>query len=366
MCCLSFWSVSRPTFHPARGRVPPLWRSSLWSKPSCKSMCTVSRTASVLHNQHFKAALSIIRALSAFAHAFHFSGPCWVKTETVCSWHHLSLRGFLELSDLPGRDFFFFFLGSISTRNCSRSWFNISSFICGASSRRLVKNSAVTLKYYLDTFLSNGPSFQPCSTPLIKTPRASAVMPLSSFGDKDEPLGNFQLITTHFSGHRWSYSRRNCIGSIIQLVSAFRMSAIPLLDTPVVWMPGEESLLVCYLYCTLCALQSNAALWLIYLKYASNMDTFVTEPFTVPQSWSDMWEQIPLCRDIKTVDHCSVQARDADTTRPNLLICKQWLFKSQRSNWELWISRWSQTFGIVFFFLFKSTTKKWLFLIKDH
>lgn len=92
--------------HSARSSPPPLWRSSLWSKPSCKSMCAVSRTASVLHNQHFKAAGSIIRPLSAFAHAFHFSGPCWVNTETVCSWHHLSLRGFLELCDLLRRDFF--------------------------------------------------------------------------------------------------------------------------------------------------------------------------------------------------------------------------------------------------------------------
>lgn len=45
------------------------------------------------------------------------------------------------------------------------------------------------------------------------------------------------------------------------------------------------------------------------------MDMFVTEPFTVPQHRSDMWEQIPLYRDIKTVDHCSTQARDTGTTR---------------------------------------------------
>lgn len=78
------------------------------------------------------------------------------------------------------------------------------------------KTSAVTLNYHFYTFISNGPSFKPCITAVSKTPPTSSVMPLSSFGDKDEPLGNFQLITTHFSGHRWSYSKRNCIGSIIQ------------------------------------------------------------------------------------------------------------------------------------------------------
>lgn len=203
-----------------RGRFPLLWRSSLWSKPSCKSMCTVSRTALVLHNQHFKAALPIIRPLSAFAHAFHFSGPCWVNTETVFSWHHLSLRGFLELCDLHGRDLriFFFSPGSVPMRDWLWSWRCFFIYLRGFITMSC-KTSAVTLNDYIYTFLSNSPSFQPCSTALTKTPRISSVMPLGSFGDKDEPLGNFQLITTQFSGHRWSYSKRNCIGSIIQLVS---------------------------------------------------------------------------------------------------------------------------------------------------
>lgn len=139
MGCLSFWSISHPTFHTARGRVPLLWRSSLWSKPSCKSMCTVSRTASTLHNQHFKAALSIIRLLGAFARAFHFSGPCWVSMETVCSWHHLLLRGFMEFYDLRWRDLWIFFPLATYLRGIGYDLEDVSSFICKASSLWLVK-----------------------------------------------------------------------------------------------------------------------------------------------------------------------------------------------------------------------------------
>lgn len=211
------------------------------------------------------------------------------------------------------------------TRNCMRSRRHSFIYMWGFINTTS-KMSALTLSYYIYTFLSTGPSFQPCSTPLIKRPRACSVMPLSSFGDKDEPLGNFQLITTQFSGHRWSYSKRNCIGSIIQLVSAFRMSVIRYgCCVNVSRRIASRLLLVLY---SVRALRSNAALWLIYLKYDFNMDTFVTKPFTVPQHWSDMWEQIPLCNDIKTVDHCSVQTRDTGTTQPNWLICMRRLFKS--------------------------------------
>lgn len=177
--CLSFWSISRATFHTPWGRVPPQWRSSVWSKPSCTSMCTVSRTALVLLNQHFKADLSIIRPLGAFAHAFHFFGPCWVNTETVCSWHHLSLRGIQELCDLPGRDLWRFFFSCLAAYlwGIGYDLDSVSSFICPALSVCLVKFLQSPWIITFIHFLAMVPASNvPCSIPLIKTLRCHSAL----------------------------------------------------------------------------------------------------------------------------------------------------------------------------------------------
>lgn len=180
-------------------------------------------------------------------------------------------------------------------------------------------------------------------------------MPLGSFGDKDEPLGNFQLIThTVFRPpvelfqeklHQIHYSAG--LGTL-DVRYQIRLLCLANIRQRVV-----SRLL--YLYCTQCVLQSNAALWLIHLIYAFNMDTFVTEPFTVPQHWSDMWEQIPLYHDIKTVDHCSVQTRDTGTARTKCVNMQAMAFKIPKIK-----------LGILFIFIFFFHWKSNLFQIKDY